>query len=136
MKHFVYVLILLAGFLAACGSGEDKEKITVDAQQEEQLIEESREWYREFYPGKKQLKMHGTKDDQGRRHGVWEYYTEAGVKISATYYLHGKKDGFSVVYYPTGVTHYVGEYKDDKKTGLWRTYDPEGNLASENTFND
>jgi antitoxin component YwqK of YwqJK toxin-antitoxin module len=132
----MWMLLLLTGFLAACQT-EEKEKESVQNQQvEEQLIEETREWFREYYPGRKQLKMHGTKDDQGRRHGVWEYFTETGVKLSATYYLHGKKDGYSVVYYPSGVTHYVGEYKNDKKVGLWRTYDEEGKLLTENTFDE
>jgi antitoxin component YwqK of YwqJK toxin-antitoxin module len=135
MKSIGIIVGLLSLLMTSCTS-EKQVKEQTNEVAEEQLIEESREWYREYYPGKKQLKMHGTKDDQGRRHGVWEYFTETGVKLSATYYLHGKKDGFSVVYYPTGTTHYVGEYKDDKKVGLWRTYDTDGNLVSENSFDE
>jgi len=130
-----YFLISTLFFVLAtsCTNTENTETVeTVIV--EEQLIEQTREWYREYYPGKKQLKIIGTIDDQERRHGVWEYYNEDGVKISATYYLHGKKDGYSVVYHPNGATSYVGEYKDDKKIGVWRIYDPNGNLITEKEF--
>lgn len=129
----MYVFLIL--LLSSCSSTTEVEQKEVEQPEvAEQLIEESREWYREYYPGRKQLKMVGTKDDDGNRHGVWEYYNEAGIKISATYYLHGKKDGYSVVYHPNGATKYVGEYKNDEKTGVWRTYDIEGKLLSEKEF--
>lgn len=132
MKQFLIGVLFLV--LATSCTDTEQTEIPVEVVQEEQLIEQTREWYREYYPGKKQLKIVGTIDDKERRHGVWEYYNENGVKISATYYLHGKKEGHSVVYHPNGATSYVGEYKDDKKIGVWRTYDAEGNLLTEKEF--
>ena len=126
--------ILLFTLFGSCTTENVEKEQNQQNQPQEQLIEQTREWYREYYPGKKQLKIVGTIDDQERRHGVWEYYNEQGVKISATYYLHGKKDGFSVVYHPNGNTSYVGEYKNDEKVGVWKTYDIDGNLISEKEF--
>lgn len=133
-----YMFLVVAGMMMACKNTPDpvkkRENKTAQEQPKEQLIEQTREWYREYYPGKKQIKIIGTVDDEGRRHGVWEFYNESGQKISATYYLHGIKEGYSIVYHPNGNTSYVGEYKNDKKIGVWRTYDPDGNLISEKEF--
>lgn len=134
MKNSLSFLLLTIVLLASCDNGNTEKEQSNPNQPEEQLIEQTREWYREYYPGKKQLKIIGTIDDQERRHGVWEFYNEQGVKISATYYLHGKKDGFSIVYHPNGNTSYVGEYKNDEKVGVWKTYDIDGNLISEKEF--
>lgn len=133
MKIIVLAILLFA-LIGSCTNENVEKEQAEQNQPQEQLIEQTREWYREYYPGKKQLKIIGTIDDQERRHGVWEYYNEQGVKISATYYLHGKKDGFSVVYHPNGNTSYVGEYKNDEKVGVWKTYDVDGNLISEKEF--
>ena len=133
MKTQLLYIILILLFSVSCNNTAESQDQQIEVK-EEQLIEKTREWYREYYPGKKQLKIIGTIDDQERRHGVWEFYNENGVKISATYYLHGLKDGYSVVYHPNGATNYVGEYKNDQKIGVWRTYDTEGNLLSEKEF--
>jgi antitoxin component YwqK of YwqJK toxin-antitoxin module len=46
-------------------------------------------------------------------------------------YDHCKRHGHTIVRYPNGAIHYYGEYDQDAKTGVWKTYDENGELVSE-----
>ena len=131
MKQLMY--LALVGLLFACGqdepSGKDKKK-----EQPEQLVEVTDGTYREWYPGKKQIKYQGGQDEQQRRHGKWSFYAENGKELSTTMYWHGLKEGFTVVKYPNGALHYRGEYRNDTMVGLWTTYDEKGNKVSEKDY--
>lgn len=136
--------ILFLGFfsliLFACSDSEDEQSLNtkpiteLDDRIEEDLIERMPNMYREYYPGKRQLKMAGPLDNEGRRHGAWESFYENGKKNSATYYINGVRNGHSIVYHPNGAVYYYGEYKNDEKAGLWKTFDEEGQLISEDEF--
>jgi antitoxin component YwqK of YwqJK toxin-antitoxin module len=54
--------------------------------------------------------------------------------LSFTIYENGKREGFTVVKYPSGGIHYTGEYKNDKSVGIWKTYDEKGKLVTEKDF--
>ena len=137
MKHLILTFILCCTAMFSCESVEDPQPTTetvLDSNKEEDLIEQMPNMYREYYPGKKQIKMTGPLDNEGRRHGAWESFFENGKKNSATYYLNGLKDGHSIVYHPNGAVFYFGEYKNDKKVGVWKTFHENGELASEDEF--
>ena len=53
-----------------------------------------------------------------------------------TEYKHGIKNGVTMVKYDTGVIRYIGEYKDDQQTGIWKTYDSVGVLLNEKNYSD
>ncbi len=136
MKNWMYILALLSLGFISCESEEKtaEPKSITNLDTEEDLIEQMPNMYREFYPGKKQIKITGPLDNEGRRHGAWESYFENGKKNSATYYTNGLKDGHSIVYHPNGAVYYYGEYKNDEKVGIWKTFHENGELASEDEF--
>ena len=45
--------------------------------------------------------------------------------------LHGKM----VYYWDNGNIRLVGQYDKMKRTGIWKTYNPEGNLVLEENYN-
>jgi antitoxin component YwqK of YwqJK toxin-antitoxin module len=131
MKHLI--IAFMAGLLVAC-STEEKEKEQTKTEKPEQLVEVKDGMYREWYPGKKQIKYMGGQDEQNRRHGKWSFYAENGKELSTTMYFHGLKEGFTVVKYPNGALHYRGEYKNDMMVGIWTTYDETGKMISEKDY--
>ena len=137
MKNIFLIIPLCLAFAAAsCSSNEKtkKEKEITQLDKEEDLVEIMPNMYREYFPGKKQIKMMGPLDDEKRRHGAWESFYENGKKNSATYYVNGVKNGHSIVYYPNGGVYYYGEYLKDEKIGVWKTFDEQGKLVSEDSF--
>lgn len=138
MKTLIYLLGFGSLLLFSCSDEIDEQpsqtKTETKVETEEDLIERMPGMYREYYPGKKQLKMAGPVDTENKRHGSWESYFENGQINSATYYLHGIKNGHSIVYYPNGKVHYYGEYKNDEKIGTWITYNEKGEQIAEDNF--
>ncbi|MFN5912332.1 MAG: toxin-antitoxin system YwqK family antitoxin [Bacteroidota bacterium] len=130
MKYLLF--LLLAGLVLAC----DQNSETQDNKKNEpeQLVEIKDGIYKEWYPGKKQLKYTGGQDEQNRRHGKWSFFAENGRELSTTMYIHGLKDGFTVVKYPNGALHYRGEYRQDKMVGIWTTYDEKGIKVSDKDY--
>lgn len=127
-----YTLILMISLLAyACSTEEEEVK---KAQETEELVEIKEGIYREWYPGKKQVKYKGGQDEQNRRHGKWTFYSENGMELSITMFNAGMKDGFTIVKYPNGAIHYRGEYRNDEMVGVWTTYDEKGNVATEKDY--
>jgi antitoxin component YwqK of YwqJK toxin-antitoxin module len=136
MKGTIYTLLCAGLLLFSCTEDQEETAFAFQVTQleDEDLIERMPNYYREYFPGKKQMKLGGPTDNEGRRHGAWESYYEHGQMNSMTYFVHGVKDGHSIVYHPNGAIHYVGEYKNDQKIGLWKSYDDKGELISEDEF--
>lgn len=130
MKHFVIFSVII--LLSACSS--DGKKVEPATQKEEVLLEFKDGVYTEWYPGKKQVKYKGGKDEKNFRNGIWTYFSEEGTELSITIYEHGKREGFTVVKYPNGAIHYRGEYQNDVTVGVWTTYDEKGKFVSETNF--
>jgi antitoxin component YwqK of YwqJK toxin-antitoxin module len=128
MRKIIYTVFIIA--LAACTS----EKTVKKSEKSEQLIEVKNGVYSEWYPGKKQLKFHGSVDKKGNRNGKWVFYSERGTELSIMVYTLGKRDGFSIVKYPNGALHYRGEYRNDEMVGVWTTYDEKGKIISEKDY--
>ena len=83
--------------------------------------------YIEYYPGKKKrIKFQGKQDVNKLRDGVWLHFSYEGNELSMTTYIHGKKEGPTMVKYPNGNIHYIGQYKNNKAVGNWTTYTIDG----------
>ena len=78
--------------------------------------------------------MEGKLNANGNRDGLWISYYENGTKWSESYYDDGSREGHSLSFFPSGQTRYIGEYKNDKKIGVWKFYDEDGELFKEETF--
>jgi antitoxin component YwqK of YwqJK toxin-antitoxin module len=130
IKITFFLAFLLTIF--SCEHATEHQK--VKPKEKEELVEIKDGFYKEWYPGKKQLKYEGQLDKKGAREGKWSFYSEKGGLQSFTFYSAGKKNGHSVVKYPNGKIHYYGQYKDDQMIGEWITYDEKGN-KSVNNFN-
>lgn len=88
--------------------------------------------YTEYYPGKKLVKFRGFLDDKKQRDGKWVFFGKNGQELSVTIYQNGKRHGHSIVKYPNGSIHYVGEYDQEKRVGEWKFYDEKGNVTIKN----
>ncbi|ONF93040.1 LIC20035 family adhesin [Leptospira santarosai] len=77
------------------------------------------------------------KDDQ--KDGLWtEYYAEPGqngAKKKVSNYSNGQKQGAETSYHKDGSTvQSEGSYKDDLKTGIWKTYYDNGTIQTEGGY--
>ena len=126
----IIIPLFIALVLASCTT----KKATKKQVKSENLIEVKHGVYSEWYPGKKQLKFHGSIDKKGNRDGKWVFYSENGNEQSITVYNHGMREGFSLVKYPNGAMHYRGEYRNDQMVGVWTTYDEKGKVMSEKDY--
>lgn len=131
MKYLIMFCAL--SILVACGEEEKEEKIEAP-EETETLVEVKDGMFTEYYPGKKKVKFQGQQDLEGKRHGIWYFYDEAGTKISMTEFKHGLKNGVSLKRYPNGSVHYTGEYANDVQIGVWKTYDEKGNLVDSTNY--
>lgn len=127
MKKIVIFSIVFLFF--ACSEKENSKP-----KKEESLIEIKDGIYTEYYPGRKAIKFRGPQDSENRRHGKWVFLSPRGTELSVTCYNHGLKDGHTIVKYPNGILFYYGEYRDDIKVGIWKTYDQKGKLMEEKDF--
>ena len=128
MKFTLFTILL---FFAVVSCSENNESETNNKPKTEKLTELKNGFFKEWYPGKKQVKFQGKLNKKGDRDGKWSFYSETGNELSFTFYENGKREGFTVVKYPSGAIHYTGEYKNDKTVGIWKTYDEKGNLVNE-----
>ena len=130
----ILLFIILTTVLFSCKEDEkvpaEKKDDTETVIEEENLVELKDGLFTEYYPGKKAIKFQGRQDKDGYRDGIWLFYSESGVELSMTNYEHGVRQGHSIVKYPSGAIHYTGEYTNDKPSGIWKTYDTAGKLAS------
>jgi antitoxin component YwqK of YwqJK toxin-antitoxin module len=149
MIYRILIIALLLGF-TSCKTEKSEE--TVESTQVEAAIENNTEeitpvvdkkdlivvengMYKEYYEDKRSIKFEGPQDENGKRHGRWQYFSKEGVELSMTMYDHGNKHGHSIVKYPNGNLHYTGEYSQNKQVGIWRTYSTEGKLINEVDYN-
>lgn len=107
---------------------------TPKEKQPESLIQIKNGVYTEYYPGRKAIKFQGAVDKNEQRQGKWVFYAENGLELSVTQYNHGKRDGHTIVKYPNGTLYYYGEYRNEVKVGVWKTYDQQGKLIEEKDF--
>lgn len=100
----------------------------------ENLIEVKNGVYREYYPGRKRIKLQGLVDTNNQRQGTWEYFSESGIQISMMEYRDGKKHGIFFQRYKTGIIKRTGNYKNDQQVGEWAHYNANGLLENVEDF--
>ena len=128
MKTYFFIVLLLLGWVS-CSSEEKPKRPTPLKSEFRPLVVDENGRYIKWYPGHKQMEISGRKNKEGKRVGVWKYFSENGVELSIVIYKDGKKNGHTVVKYPNGVIHYTGEYLDDEPVGVWKFYNEEGELT-------
>jgi antitoxin component YwqK of YwqJK toxin-antitoxin module len=138
VKHILFLSLALSLF--SCSEEKQETNEGMDTEQFEAklplVVEDENGRYTEWYPGREQVKMKGTKDKEGRKIGIWKYYTERGVEQSITEYKSGKKDGISVVRHPNGTIYYRGQYEMDKPSGVWKFYNDQGQLIERKFYDE
>ena len=68
-------------------------------------------------------------DDNGLRHGTWEFYDAHGHLYCRSRYNHGKTFGPVETYNSfSGKLFHKGAYKKGSRCGLWEDYSTDGNL--------
>ena len=128
---YLFALSLVA-LLFSCNNNEEKTEANLP--EVETLTEYKNGIYTEYYPGKKKIKIRGAQDKNKIRDGRWVLLSESGKELSVTYFNKGKREGHSIVKYPNGMLHYVGEYKNNQMIGVWKFYDEKGNLKDEKDY--
>jgi len=144
---YLFILTFIAFVLQSCTEKvpekkKDKSKTKSSIVTQEKPIDFSEKGktevidnlYIEYYPGgKRRIKFQGKQDVNKQRDGVWLHFSYEGTELSMTTFDHGKKHGRSLVKYPNGNIHYLGEYKNDLPVGIWQTYTNEG-VSSEKDY--
>ena len=70
-------------------------------------------------------------DDNGLRHGTWEFYDAHGHLYCRSRYNHGKTFGPVETYNSfSGKLFHKGPYKKGSRCGLWEDYSTDGKLIS------
>ncbi|TXI87107.1 MAG: hypothetical protein E6Q37_02665 [Crocinitomicaceae bacterium] len=127
MFKYVVAISLAISVVGCTEKEETAEKPKIE--KKEDLVVVKNGLFTEYYPGKKQVKFQGQQDELKQRHGRWTFYSESGIELSITHYIHGVKHGHTIVKYPNGNMHYVGEYDNGKEIGKWQMYDEQGNVT-------
>ncbi len=70
----------------------------------------------------------------GKKHGYWVTYYATGVKRSEGNYIHGKKDGKWINYHKNGNKSGEASFRDGKYEGPCITYHENGNLRSKGVY--
>lgn len=129
MKYAVFLSLICIGLLASCQQEKKAPRSenaptqkTIPGDSESPVVEE----YSEVYDNGN-LKLKGKKVN-GQRDGLWVSYYQNGTKWSETTFEAGVKKGPTTTYYEDGMMRYTGQFKDDKKTGIWKFYNKEGKL--------
>jgi len=87
------------------------------------------------YSPRKDRKHRNVKDEHDRKQGVWKLYSASRLLIATVTYLHDKKHGQSIRYYPhTGQIMEQAEYFDGKRHGDYRKFYYTGNIKMEGEY--
>jgi antitoxin component YwqK of YwqJK toxin-antitoxin module len=62
------------------------------------------------------------RNENGNRHGYWEYYYSNGKLAYKGTYVDGNRHGYWEVYHSNGNLWYKGNYVDGKQHGYWEYY--------------
>jgi antitoxin component YwqK of YwqJK toxin-antitoxin module len=126
MKSILLFLLCSMSLVLTGCSDPETTQVAAPAKKEK-LVDLKDGHYTEWYPGRKQIKYQGQLNKAGNREGKWDFFSESGNLQSFTLYVDGKKEGHSLVKYPSGKVHYYGFYQNDQMVGEWVNYDEKGN---------
>jgi hypothetical protein len=77
---------------------------------------------------KKALNLINLFNENGERHGYWEYYYSNGKLDYKGNYVNGKRHGYWEYYYDNGKLFYKGNFVDGERHGYWEKYWSNGKL--------
>lgn len=72
----------------------------------------------------------------GKKEGIWKYYSYKGHVLLETNYINGERNGLSNVWWSKGIKKEEGNYKNDKVDGLWTDWYENGKKKWEHTWKD
>lgn len=70
----------------------------------------------------------GKNNSKGGKDSVWTYYFDNGQISSQVKYINNKLDSAYTQYYDNGKIYVQGMCKDNKRVGIWKIWDKNGNL--------
>ncbi|HBF87546.1 MAG TPA: hypothetical protein DDX39_02800 [Bacteroidales bacterium] len=83
------------------------------------------------YYSNKQIEVEGEFDENGKRTGVWTYWTPKGNKWSEGGFENGLSQGNRTVWHKDGVKYYDGYYNEGKPDKKWIFFNEEGKKIKE-----
>ena len=148
MKANISVVILLH-FLMFSGCQNDSQKSVIPENSEiissfsdgkpnsikiYEEIDGQKVWVKEIQFYKNGAKsMEGPISD-GLRNGDWISWYDDGSVWSKGAFKNNLRDGRGIVYFRNGKIQIDGYYEKGERTGLWKSFDEEGNLISETDY--
>ena len=70
----------------------------------------------------------------GKREGHWIFLFPNGNPQTECTFVHGLEEGPYKVLRESGVPYYIGQYHLGQRTGTWEIYNPDGTLATTQTY--
>jgi antitoxin component YwqK of YwqJK toxin-antitoxin module len=87
----------------------------------------------EAYFENKKLKAKGNYKNQ-KKDSIWNYFSEAGFRLSEELYVNGRKEGEWKVFYKNGNVAEVKNYANDFENGEWIQYHENGKERLKATY--
>jgi len=109
------------------------EELVLDGVIYDEIVDSKPRVKEEFYPSGEleERTNYQSKDDGGKKHGLFRAWYQNGVLRHEWTYKDGKKHGLSRDWYSDGQLMMEYTYKDGKVHGLWRIWDNDGQLKIE-----
>lgn len=125
--------LLLALFLAACGSPERTEEVVSSwpdgTPKEVRMTEVGVNGVDLLqYHANGRLHVRGRMLD-GAREGTWNTYRENGQPWSQVEYRAGVKEGLFRTWHPDGMPHIEGQHESDLPAGEWTFFSTDGSVV-------
>ncbi|HYG39517.1 MAG TPA: hypothetical protein VD908_12895 [Cytophagales bacterium] len=92
--------------------------------------------YLEYYQENGALHSKGSNNKEGKKEGLWNFYTPQGKLLSQSNYLNGEAHGVFKVFFPDGTLQREGSYNHGTQQGVQKEYTKAGGLESEIYFKD
>lgn len=70
----------------------------------------------------------------GKIHGNSTVYYETGMIMMERQFIDNQLEGHAKVYYPSGALKEEGDYHKGEKTGVWKTFNEDGDIISSENF--
>jgi antitoxin component YwqK of YwqJK toxin-antitoxin module len=108
------------------------------AAEKQRIVDSKPSVKEEFHPNGEleSITTYQSKNDGGKKHGLWEeYYASGQVRVTGNY-KDGETDGHWVLYHPNGKLWGNSYYKDGKAVGLSDSYYDNGQLSYHTNYKD
>ena len=108
------------------------------AAEKQRIVDSKPSVKEEFHPNGEleSITTYQSKNDGGKKHGLWEeYYASGQVRVTGNY-KDGETDGHWVLYHPNGKLWGNSYYTDGKAVGLSDRYYDNGQLSGNTNYKD